>query len=162
MLLFQTLLFTALVPGTVLVLVPQRLMANNFDPWPFDLGGLHWLGLAPLVLGVVAFLWCSWDFLVRGQGTPAPVAPPQNLVSHGLYRWVRNPMYVGVLGILIGEAMLFSCSGILLYALGMLCLFHLHVVFREEPDLRRRHGQPYASYLLARNRWLPRRPTQNL
>ena len=74
------------------------------------------MGMAPLVAGVVILLWCVRDFYVAGKGTLAPWDPPKHLVVIGLYRFVRNPMYLAVLAIIVGQALLFGSWWLVLYA----------------------------------------------
>src|SRR6266849_9297533 len=102
----------------------------------------RWLAVVPSVLGFAVALRCVWDFGWTGQGTPAPVAPPKNLVVVGFYRYVRNPMYVGFaagwigLWIVFGHASLVAIASVAAVALGV----HLFVVFYEEPTLRKKFG----------------------
>jgi protein-S-isoprenylcysteine O-methyltransferase Ste14 len=98
-------------------------------------------------------------FVVEGRGTPAPIAPTEHLVVGGPYRWTRNPGYIAVVGMLIGQALLFGSAAVLAYA-GLIALaFHAFVVFYEEPTLRRTFGAEYDAYRRRVSRWLPRPPT---
>ena len=97
-------------------------------------------------------------FVRQGRGTPAPVAPPERLIANGLYRYVRNPMYIGVLAMIFGQALFLGSRGILLYGLGMALAFHLFVVLYEEPTLRWQFGAEYETYCQRVPRWLPRWP----
>jgi len=110
------------------------------------------LGLA----GAVLALWCVSEFVFFGRGTPAPFAPPRRLVTHGPYRFVRNPMYIGGTLILAGAAVFYKS----LPLLGYTCLFvlasHLFVVWYEEPTLRRTFGHEYEAYCSRVRRWRPR------
>ena len=155
MLLAKVVIFTVLVPGTIAVAIPYSLLAE--EPMPHT-GPLGLMGLLPLTLGVAFYLWCAWDFASAGRGTPAPIDPPRMLVARGLYRVVRNPMYVGVLLILIGESIIFSSLPILQYALFVWLMFHLFVVFYEEPTLRKKFGATYDEYRKSVSRWVPHRP----
>ncbi len=154
MLFLRALLFTVLIPGPVTVLVPIVLLA----------GGLHmgvwlavrFLGLLPIVIGVGMYAWCTWDFGVAGHGTPAPYDPPLQLVTRGLYRHTRNPIYVAIVLIICGEALLFDSLTLLGYAVLLLLLFHLRVALFEEPRLRRKFGEQYEQYCRAVPRWLLR------
>ncbi len=151
--LLKTLLFSILVPGTVVVLVPRWLLRGE----PTLQGG--WTGAAGgllLVCGAVLYLRCAWDFAVRGRGTPAPVDPPRELVVSGPYRYVRNPIYLGVLSMVVGEAALYRASVLLGYAGALLLAFHLFVVTYEEPTLRRKFGAAHERYCASVPRWLPR------
>src|SRR5436190_5440305 len=103
MLLLRTALFTLLVPGTVLVIFPAALLATGLRPF-LHLGLARWLGLLPVVLGVAVILLCFAEFVRKGRGTPAPYDPPRELVVAGMYRYVRNPQYEGVLLVVAGEA----------------------------------------------------------
>jgi protein-S-isoprenylcysteine O-methyltransferase Ste14 len=111
-------------------------------------------GLLPLALGLAALLWCVYAFYATGKGTLAPWAPPQHLVVTGLYRHSRNPMYVAVLLILLGWAVTSHVRGLYFYAAGIAVVFHLRVVFGEEPWLARRHGEAWREYAARVPRWL--------
>jgi protein-S-isoprenylcysteine O-methyltransferase Ste14 len=156
MILVRTLIFTLLVPGTVTVGVPYLLLSSGSGSAAGRIGGLRLIGLVPAALGVAIYLWCAWDFAFAGQGTPAPYDAPRLLVTRGLYRLVRNPMYIGVGLVLIGEAVLFGSWVLLVYAALVLSLFHLRVVYYEEPTLRRMFGAAYDAYCKAVPRWVPR------
>jgi protein-S-isoprenylcysteine O-methyltransferase Ste14 len=118
----------------------------------------RWLAAIPSVLGFAAALRCIWDFGWTGRGTPAPFIPPQRLVVVGMYRHVRNPMYVGFaagwigLWIVFGQASTAVIAGVPAVALGV----HLFVVFYEEPTLRGKFGTDYEEYCRNVRRWWPR------
>jgi protein-S-isoprenylcysteine O-methyltransferase Ste14 len=155
MLLFlKNLAFTVLVPGTVAILVPYRIVSR---------GGLARADVARLAIaaplaavGAAIYLWCLWDFAVTGRGTPAPIDPPKTLVVRGLYRYVRNPMYLGVLAIIAAWNLAFRTTVLLAYSLAVVVAFHLFVRLFEEPLLRHRFGATYESYLRTVPRWIPR------
>lgn len=148
----KNLLFTVLVPGTVAVYVP--LAISDGDALA---GGLRLAAaLALLGGGGAVYTWCVWDFAHRGRGTPAPVDAPRRLVVAGLYRHVRNPMYVGVLGVILGWAVAFRSTELVLYAVGVGACFHAFVRLYEEPHLRRVFGTDYEAYCRRVGRWLPR------
>jgi protein-S-isoprenylcysteine O-methyltransferase Ste14 len=147
--------FTVLVPGTVTVVVPYLLLRPDGTGSPGSLGVFRYAGFIPIVLGGLTYFWCAWDFVVAGRGTPAPLDPPKELVVRGPYRYVRNPMYVGVASILLGESILFESSAILVYTAVVGCCFSLFVVFYEEPTLKRQFGSSYDRYLKAVPRWFP-------
>ncbi|RIH87255.1 methyltransferase family protein [Calidithermus roseus] len=149
----KALLFTLVAPVTVVLWVPLWLLGWSY-PRPALL--LQWLGLLPIALGAAVYLWCVWNFAARGQGTPAPIDPPKTLVVQGLYRWVRNPMYMGIGLVLMGETLLFGSGSLLLYTLLVLLTCHLFVILYEEPTLRRRFGQAYEDYCRTVPRWVPR------
>jgi protein-S-isoprenylcysteine O-methyltransferase Ste14 len=155
MLWLRTIFFALLVPGTVLGLIPFILVRYMGEQ--FDLGHIRVLGLIPLVLGIGIIMWCFIDFIRHGRGTPAPYDPPRRLVIGGLYRHVRNPQYIGVVLVVMGEA-IFSGSLVLLgYAAFLAICYHLFVRFYEEPTLQRLFGEEYARYCAAIPRWLPKR-----
>ena len=113
------------------------------------------MSLAFFLFGGAVYSWCVWDFATFGRGTPAPIDAPKELVVRGLYRYTRNPMYVGVLSTILGWAMLFKEPQLLLYALCVGTCFHLFVVLYEEPNLQRVFGNSYEEYRARVNRWLP-------
>jgi protein-S-isoprenylcysteine O-methyltransferase Ste14 len=150
-----TIIFSILVPGTWGVLVPYLLIASNFELFAIEIGRLRFLGLIPIIVGIAFYLWCAWGFTFLGKGTPAPIAPPKNLVIKGLYRHVRNPMYVGILLILFGEALLFESATLFLYAMLAFVIFHTAIVYYEEPTLRRKFTDSYERYCNSVPRWIP-------
>ena len=97
-----------------------------------------------------------WDFAVFGHGTPAPIDAPKKLVVRGLYRYSRNPIYVGVLTAIVGWAVMFRGTNLLIYTLCVGICFHLFVVLYEERRLRRQFGVEYQDYCEKVGRWLPR------
>src|ERR1700732_113497 len=131
----RTLIFTILVPGTVVGIAPWLLIRSSGEA--ANLTASFWLiGLLPLLVGVVLYFWCAGAFTFIGKGTPAPIDAPIFLVREGPYQWVRNPMYLAVLSVIIGEAILFHSLLLLGYALLPWVAAHLFVVFFEEPSLR--------------------------
>lgn len=155
MVLLKTLIFTVVVPGTVTVLVPYRLLSSAAARPAMEMSGLRYFGLAPILLGALIYFWCAWNFTFTGKGTPAPIDPPKEMVVKGLYRFVRNPMYIGVLSLLLGEAVLFESRLLLEYAGWVFLGFYLFVLLYEEPALRRIFGESYQRYCDAVPRWLP-------
>jgi len=109
-----------------------------------------------ILIGASIYLRCAWDFAFAGRGTPAPIDPPKELVVRGLYRYVRNPMYVGVLSVVVGQAIWFEARGLFAYAALCFLLFFAFVVLYEEPALRRKFGESYERYCNEVPRWIPR------
>jgi protein-S-isoprenylcysteine O-methyltransferase Ste14 len=148
--------FFLLAPGVVVGLIPWLLTGwRAREPLPFwvpvrVLGGI--LLLAALIALVRAFV----RFVVEGFGTPAPVAAPERLVIGGVYRYVRNPMYVAVLAAIVGQALLLGRLVLLLYAAAAWLAVAAFVRFYEEPTLSRRFGADYEAYRRAVPAWLPR------
>src|SRR5262245_5827514 len=155
MLWLRTVVFAILVPGTELVLVPLAAVLLGLGP-RVELGPVRYAGLVPLVVGLAIILRCFADFVRRGRGTPAIYDPPRELVVAGLYRHVRNPQYVGVVLVVVGEALLTGMVVLFGYAALMAVGYHLFVRYYEEPTLGRLFGEPYARYREAVPRWLPR------
>jgi len=151
-LLFKNVLFTLIVPGTVAVYLPLRMVRHRL----FVTGPVFGAGCLLLLLGVSIYTWCVWYFATFGRGTPAPIDAPKKLVVRGLYRYTRNPMYTGVLTVILGWAMLFGAFELVLYALVVGACFQLFVVFFEERQLRAAFGSEYEAYRAQVGRWLPR------
>lgn len=139
------------LPGIVAFAAPVWMAWRTLPP-----SGLRWLGLGPMALGALALLRCVRDFYTTGGGTLAIWAPPKHLVTIGLYRHTRNPMYVSVLTLLLGWAALAGSAAMLLYAIGVGLVFHLHVVLREEPWAARTFGAAWSAYRHSVPRWLGR------
>ncbi|HLO00236.1 MAG TPA: isoprenylcysteine carboxylmethyltransferase family protein [Pyrinomonadaceae bacterium] len=156
MLLLRSVFFTFLLPGTVTILIPYWLISSRGAALSSNRQALHYLGLPLIGIGVAGLLWCIWDFFSEGQGTLAPVDPPKHLVVRGLYRYIRNPMYVSVVTVLLGEAIFFKSVSVLIEAGVFLSLAHLFVMGYEEPALRRKFGDSYERYLRTVGRWIPR------
>jgi protein-S-isoprenylcysteine O-methyltransferase Ste14 len=156
-----TIVFVLTVPGTVVGVGPFLLsrwqIAPPFFGWPL----VRWLGGVLIVCAAPIFV----DFVVRfarqGRGTPAPVAPPRHLVVGGGFRYVRNPGYIAVVSLLLGQALLFGSTRLVWYAAAVALAFHAFVVLYEEPTLRRQFGAEYEAYCRAVPRWFPRLPTRH-
>lgn len=154
MLALKAALWALLLPGTVDIVVPAILIATGAGP--VDLGPGRWLGLPLMALGFPALVWCIVDFARIGRGTLAIVDPPKFVVRGGLYRLVRNPMYVSNIMIIGGEALVFESWAVAVYAAVMALGFHLFVVFYEEPTMARLFGADYEAYRKSAPRWIPR------
>lgn len=156
-LLLKNLLLVALFPGTVAILIPYLLTGFVSGPWAEALGEWRLLGWLWAGGGAALLLGSVFGFAAVGKGTLAPVDAPTELVVCGPYRWVRNPMYVGVLGILAGESLALGSPAILLHMAVMWGVFHLFVALYEEHTLRRRFGKAYERFLERVPRWIPLR-----
>jgi protein-S-isoprenylcysteine O-methyltransferase Ste14 len=155
MLWLRTILFTLMVLGTVLGLIPLALVSADVGAH-VDLGKARLLGLTLFVLGLAIIIWCFIDFVRWGRGTPAPYDPPRELVINGLYRYVRNPQYVGVVLVGLGEALLLGRVVLIGYAVFLAACYHLFVRFYEEPTLGKTFGDAYVHYRATVPRWFPR------
>src|SRR5436305_14815494 len=145
-------LFSVLVPGTVAVLVPRWTIGGFFLP---QKALLSCTGIVLITCGTAVYLRCAWEFAVNGLGTPAPIAPTKFLVTTALHRHVRNPMYIGVALVILGESVIFRSLHLVLYAAAMLTIAHIFVVLYEEPTLRRQFAESYDEYVRTVPRWVP-------
>jgi protein-S-isoprenylcysteine O-methyltransferase Ste14 len=153
-LVLRSIFFALLLPGSVTLVVPYFIVSRR--------GVLHWdavglPGLVAIALGATILIRCIVDFARMGRGTLAPVDPPRALVIRGLYRYVRNPMYVGVVLVLLGESALFRSTDLLVYTAIFFLFVNLFVILYEEPALRARFGESYEYYRRSVGRWIPRR-----
>lgn len=139
------------LPGVVAFAVPAWMAWRTLPP-----SGLRWLGIVPMALGAACLLNCVRDFYTTGRGTLATWSPPRHLVTVGLYRYTRNPMYVSVLTLLLGWAALAGSSSLLIYTLIVAAVFQLHVVLAEEPWAARTFGEAWSAYRRSVPRWLGR------
>jgi protein-S-isoprenylcysteine O-methyltransferase Ste14 len=147
-------LFFAVAPGTVAGLIPWLLTGWEVDGewWP----PLRALGAVLVIAGAAVLVHAFARFVVEGLGTPAPVAPPEHLVVGGLYRYVRNVMYVAVTAAIVGQALLLGTVGLLVYAATVWAAMAAFVKLHEEPALTRRYGAQYEQYRRAVPAWWPR------
>ena len=151
----RSLLWTILLPGVVAGYVPWRYFGVSqvrVDPSsPLDLLGIFLIAIGAALLGA-----CIWAIGRRGRGTLSPVVPPKELVVHGLYRYVRNPMYVSVSTIVFGEALLVRSTALIVYWAIFFTAANLFVLLYEEPTLRHQFGESYERYTKQVGRWIPR------
>ena len=148
---FRALLAFLALPGMVAFVVPLLLITPaERRLWVEPVGAL------PLSLGLIVLALTVREFYVSGKGTLAPWAPPRTLVVTGLYRWSRNPMYVGVLLILCGWAIGFRSWPLAVYAAGVAIAVHLRVLLHEEPFLAAAHPEAWAAYRARVPRWFGR------
>jgi protein-S-isoprenylcysteine O-methyltransferase Ste14 len=151
-----SLAFLIAAPGVVAGLVPWLLTGWQFTPMPAWWELLRVLGLALIVGGLVVLLRAFARFALEGQGTPAPFAPTEKLIVTGEYRYVRNPMYVAVLAMIAGQALLFGSASLVVHVLLVWLAVAVFVRFYEEPTLTRQYGRQYLEYRAAVPAWLPR------
>ena len=149
----RTLLFTIVVPGFWVVVVPYWLLPHDAKP---DLRGFGSLGIPLIIAGTALYVDTAfWGFAMRGQGTPAPIDPPKKLVVDGPYSVVRNPMYWSVALVIFGEAVIFRSPTLAELGVGLFAAAMLFVLLYEEPMLRRKFGAEYEEYCRRVPRWLP-------
>jgi protein-S-isoprenylcysteine O-methyltransferase Ste14 len=149
-------IFFLIAPCVVAGLVPWLLTGwATEQPLP-GWDALRPLGALLILAGAAALVHSFTRFVIEGFGTPAPIAPTSRLVVGGLYRYVRNPMYVAVAAVIVGQALLLGQLSLLIYALVVLAAFAAFVRFYEEPVLRERFGADYERYRAAVRGWVPR------
>src|SRR5258708_7023919 len=149
-------LFFAVAPSSVAGLVPWWITHWEFRPPFFDLEATRAVGILLIVAGLPGLVDSFARFALQGLGTPAPIAPTQNLVVTGLYRYVRNPIYVALVAVILGQAALFGDQRFLLYGVLVWLAFHAFVVGYEEPALVHRFGTEYEDFRANVPRWIPR------
>ncbi len=147
--------FTLLVPCTFALWLPRYLYPTVYAA-PIQWGWRAALGVAMIALGIAGFLWCALDFAFVGRGTPAPIDPPKVLVVRGLYRYVRNPMYLSVAMVLGGESLLLQSWLLARYLAYCFAIIFAVVLVYEEPVLRGKFGDSYRQYCRDVPRWIPR------
>ncbi|WP_164976333.1 methyltransferase family protein [Oleiharenicola lentus] len=156
-LLLKNLLYVIVVPGVMAGWLPLRLFERR-PQWPANWDALPLTGLALAAVGLVFFLFSAAILAARGQGTPAFFDPTKKLTRRGPYKWVRNPMYLALMALVGGEALLFRSWHIGVYWVFLVCGLHLLVIGYEEANLRFRFGAIYEDYRRDVPRWFPRKP----
>jgi protein-S-isoprenylcysteine O-methyltransferase Ste14 len=149
-------LFLLLAPGTVAGLVPWWITRWRMQSPLLGFSGFRVIGALMIAAGIAVVLDSFARFALQGLGTPAPILPTRHLVVSGLYRYVRNPMYVGVLGIILGQGLLFGDGRLFAYGVLLWLGVHVFVVGYEEPTLRRSFGTEYEAFRRNVPRWIPR------
>lgn len=149
-------IFLVVAPGTLALYLPWRICRWRFASPLFGFPPLRILGVLMIAAGLPVLLDSFARFAIQGLGTPAPVAPPQRLVVTGLYRYVRNPMYVAVALLIFGQGLLFGSVSLLEYGLVVWVGFFAFVILYEEPALRSKFGEDYRQYCARVPRWIPR------
>lgn len=154
--LLKTAVFSVLVPGTVAGLVPQLLARRDQLALPIPPRVARIAGSASLLAGVLLYLHTAWRFSDEGGGTPSPSDEPPELVTGGVYGYVRNPMYLAVLCCIGGQALLYRSVLVCWWAVGCWLGFHNRILEYEEPHLVAKHGGEYDRYRDRVPRWIPR------
>jgi len=148
--------FLLVAPGTLAVYIPWTLCRWHLAPALLGFLPFRVVGALIMAVGLAILLDSFARFAFQGLGTPAPIAPPQHLVISGLYCHVRNPMYVAVLLMIFGQALLFGSVYLLEYGIVVWLGFFAFVILYEEPTLRRKFGAEYEEYCSRVRRWFPR------
>ena len=149
-------LFFVVAPAVIAGLIPWSITHWEFRPPFLAVEATRLAGVALIIAGVPGVLDSFARFALEGLGTPAPIAPPRNLVVSGLYRYVRNPIYVAVVAVIFGQALLFGDWHLLWYGALLWLFFHVWVVMIEEPTLKQTFGTEYEIFRTNVPRWLPR------
>lgn len=154
-LLLRNLLFTVLQPGVVAGLVPYLVLRNRgYELLPASWSASHYIGSILMAVGFCIMALCIIRFATEGKGTLSPLDPTKKLVVRGLYRYSRNPMYVGVMILLTGEALFWWSPALAIYAVVVFIAFNLFIFLHEEPRCRRVFGAEYDAYRSQVRRWL--------
>ena len=149
-------LFFVIAPLVLAGFVPRWVTQWEFRPAFFGVDLTRILGGMLIIAGVPGVVDSFARFALEGLGTPAPVAPTQKLVVTGLYRYVRNPIYIAVVAVIFGQALLFGDWRLLWYGALLWLFFHVFVVMYEEPTLKQTFGTEYESFRTNVPRWIPR------
>lgn len=155
MTLLRNVIVTLFVPVLVTVVIPYLILRSGPATIPGAAGLRQLAGAFVSAVGLLIACWCMGAFIFVGRGMPTAVDPPKRLVVHGLYRFLRNPMYSGVLLIIFGEAVCCGSALLAIYAALVWLALHVFVVRYEEPTLRRRFGEFYVRYCRDVPRWIP-------
>lgn len=147
--------FLVLAPGVVAVLIPWLISGWHEQAPLFGVPATRALGIVLIALGIPVVLDSFSRFALEGLGTPAPVLPTRMLVVRGFYRYVRNPMYLALVLIILGQGILLGDVGLLVYGLLAWIVTHVFVLLYEEPTLRKSFGTDYARYCASVPRWIP-------
>jgi protein-S-isoprenylcysteine O-methyltransferase Ste14 len=150
---YKSLLYLLFEAGLFALYIPLAFLRTGSR---IETGVLSFLAIPLWLIGGLTVLWCFWAFTFKGRGTPDPTDPPKELVVTGPYRYVRNPIYVGVVFIFLGHFLWFGYWALLIYPALAFLGVHFFVVWYEEPTLKRRFGASYEEYLKSVPRWIPK------
>jgi protein-S-isoprenylcysteine O-methyltransferase Ste14 len=151
-----TAMFLCIAPGTIAGIIPWWISGWIVQPPFFGFGPIRWLGALLIAAGIPVLLDSFGRFALEGLGTPAPVLPTQHLVIKGFYRYVRNPMYLAVASVVIGQGLWFGSASLLAYGALLWLGFYVFVIAYEEPTLRKTYGAEYEAFCSRVHRWMPR------
>ena len=153
--LLKTILFAIGIVFFVIAYIPYKIITAQNHAVIAEIGIFRFAGYIFIGSGIIGYLICFWNFIVDAKGSPI-LGDTQHLIVKGLYRYVRNPIYISACLIFSGEALLFQSLAMLYYLFGWMITFHLFVIFVEEPFLRNQFGDTYERYCNAVHRWVPR------
>jgi protein-S-isoprenylcysteine O-methyltransferase Ste14 len=149
-------IFLVIAPGIVAGCIPWSICHWHVGMPLLGVSSIRIIGALLLAAGFPVLLDSFGRFALKGLGTPAPIFPTRHLVVSGLFRYVRNPMYVAVLALILGQGLLFGSVRILVYGIAIWVAFHLFVLMYEEPTMRRSFGPEYEAFCANVPRWIPR------
>ena len=150
---YKSLLYLILEAGLFALYIPLTFFRTGSR---IEMSFISFLAIPLWLIGASMVLRCFWDFTFKGRGTPIPIDPPKELVVTGFYRYVRNPIYVGVSSIFLGHFFWFGYWALLIYTVFAFIGVHLFVVLYEEPTLKGKFGAAYVEYLKRVPRWIPK------
>ncbi len=150
----RNLMYTILMPGLVAGLIPYLIVRDELNKDLFPLHWFHYLGVILFVIGLVVLIFCIFKFAIEGRGTLSPTDPTKRLVVTGLYRFSRNPMYIGVIIMLIGEAIFTLVVDLWIYSGVVFLLFNFFIMTIEEPRLKKDFVEEYKQYCIKVMRWI--------
>jgi protein-S-isoprenylcysteine O-methyltransferase Ste14 len=150
---YKSLLYLMIEAGVFALYIPLAILRTGPR---VEMGVLSFLAMPLWLIGSLIVLRCFWDFTFTGRGTPLPTNPPKELVVTGFYRYVRNPIYVGVMFIFLGYFLWFGYWALLLYTILAFLGVHVFIILYEEPTLKRKFGASYEEYLKNVPRWIPK------
>ena len=153
--LLGTLFFLIIIVPIFVIWIPRTILLSPYQIYEFDIGKIRFLGLFLILLGSAIYVACSGCFLFIGRGSPIPFTQTKKLIVKGVYRYVRNPLYIAGVLVLAGESLLFQSTGIFIYCLGMFGIFYFHALM-EETFLANEFGAEYDRYRNSVPRWIPR------
>jgi len=153
--LLGTLFFLMIIVPIFMIWIPRTILLSHYQIYEFDIGKIRYLGLFSIILGSAIYVTCSGYFLFIGRSSPIPFTQTKRLIVKGIYRYVRNPLYIAGVLVLVGEAVLFQSIGIFIYCLVMFGIFYVHVIM-EETFLENKFSVEYDQYRNSVPRWIPR------
>ena len=153
--LLGTLFFLVIIVPIFMIWIPRTILLSPSQIYEFDIGKIRYLGLIAILLGSAIYVTCSGVFLFIGRSSPIPFTQTNKLIVEGIYRYVRNPLYIAGVLVLVGEAVLFQSIGIFIYCLVMFGIFYVHVIM-EETFLENKFSVEYDQYRNSVPRWIPR------
>lgn len=151
--LISTLFFMFVLLPIFYFWIPYEIISSRYL-YSFNIGVLRYLGICFIILGIIIGISCSIGFIVQGKGSPIPFSPTKELVVTGIYRYVRNPLYIAGSSVLIGETLLFQSFGLLIYFIIMFGVFYFQALM-EETHLESEFGETYNHYRKSVPGWIP-------